>query len=209
MKESFSHLPSVSSWPMQHLLPRSRLFSPMSAVAQTLASYSLTIAKTNKQTKKLPLITFPKPDHQNECIFLGRTALCLYFPCHYKATLKCWLVCNPRLCSKLFVIFLRQSITAIRVWVCLRSANVDSNRELKYVSMKWSSNTGTGKLQVQSFKVIKYWNSQSSASGTLKASLYSLLPIRKIIWTNSLQTVPVHLRTLSHFICSQAPDQFF
>lgn len=53
MKEGFSHLPSVSSWPMQHLLPRSRLFSPKSAGAQTLASYPLTIAKTNKQTKKL------------------------------------------------------------------------------------------------------------------------------------------------------------
>lgn len=34
---------------MQHLLPRSRLFYPMSAGAQTLASYPLTIAKTNKK----------------------------------------------------------------------------------------------------------------------------------------------------------------
>lgn len=49
MKEEFIHLPSVSSWPMQHLLPRSRLFYPMSAGAQTLASYPLTIAKTNKE----------------------------------------------------------------------------------------------------------------------------------------------------------------
>lgn len=48
MKEGFSHLPSGLSWPMQHLLPRFRLFSPMSAGAQTLASYPLTTAEINK-----------------------------------------------------------------------------------------------------------------------------------------------------------------
>lgn len=48
MKEGFSHPPSVSGWPMQHLLPCSRLLSPMSAGPQTPASYPLTITKQNK-----------------------------------------------------------------------------------------------------------------------------------------------------------------
>lgn len=96
MREGFSHLPSV--FKLANATPAPTFQAVFSHECWCTNTCQLPFDyRKNKQTKKLFLIKFPKPDHQNECMFLGRTVLCLYFACQYKATRKCWLVCNARL----------------------------------------------------------------------------------------------------------------